>query len=303
MTFHHFATRFAFIAFIGCLAAGYLSMGVRPALAQVAAQPAATPSPAAQIPPPAPAAPAKTGPDYPDPRTFTIGVFYWVTGASSNPGVFTGRAVPDLETLSDLGKVKQGSPMIELSIPITRTGELKFEGSITKGDGTQVATADTFLYGTQFYNGDTLSSQYQITRAKLYLDDLLFPHKFPVAKFRLKSLWEVQFVKMKTTIDAPLVTAGETATGTNQIIFPTFGLAAEYAIAPHVLLRVAGSGFGLYHKADLWDGEATVSVRRGQWEFVGGGKAFHFKTSPNNEEYVTGTIVGGFAGLRWHWSL
>lgn len=275
-----------------------------PAIAQVAAQPETAQTPATTqptAPPPAPA--ANTGPDYPDPRTFTIGVFYWVTGASSDPGLITGRTALDFETLADLGKVRQATPGLELSIPITRTGELKFEGSITKGDGNQVATADTDLFSTQFYNGDQLSTQYQITRAKLYLDDLLYPHKFPVAKFRVKSLWEVQFIKLKSTIDAPLVTAGETGQGTEQILLPTFGLAAEYAIARHVLLRVAGSGFGLYHKSDIWDGEATISVRRGQWEVVAGGKAFHFKSSPNNDEYVTGTIVGGFAGLRWHWSL
>ncbi|HWF09945.1 MAG TPA: hypothetical protein VG297_15865 [Bryobacteraceae bacterium] len=276
-----------------------------PALAQVAAQPEPAQTPVATQPiAPPPAAPAaKTGPDYPDPRTFTVGVFYWVTGAASNPGLITGRTAFDFETLSDLGKVRQSTPVLELSIPITRTGELKFEGSITKGDGNQVASADTDLFATQFYKGDQLSTQYQITRAKLYLDDLLYPHKFPVAKFRVKSLWEVQFVKFKSTIDAPLVTAGETGQGTKQIVLPTFGLAAEYAIVPHVLLRVAGSGFGLYHRADIWDGEATISVRRGQWELVGGGKAFHFKSAPNSDEYVTGTIVGGFAGLRWHWSL
>src|SRR6185312_1446658 len=224
-------------------------------------------------------------------------------GAATNPGIISGRAALDFETLSDMGKVRQSTPLVELSIPITRTGELKFEGSITKGDGTQVASADTFLLGTQFYKGDTLSSQYQITHAKLYLDDLLFPHKFPVSKFRPKSLWELQFVKVKSTVDAPLVTAGETGQGTKQLVLPTFGLAAEYALAPHVLFRVAGSGFGLYHGSDIWDGEATISVRRGQWELVGGGKAFHYKSALNSEPYVTGTIVGGFAGIRWHWSL
>jgi hypothetical protein len=116
-------------------------------------------------------------------------------------------------------------------------------------------------------------------------------------------LWEVQFVKIKSTIDAPLVTSGQTSNGSRQILLPTFGLAAEYAIAPHVLFRVAGSGFGLYHKSDIWDGEATLSWRRGAWEVVGGGKAFHFKSSPNNTEYMSATITGAFAELRWHWSL
>jgi hypothetical protein len=274
-----------------------------PGFAQVAAPPPGGNPASPQTAAPATPAAANSAPDYPDPRTFTIGAFYWVTTSASTPGLITGRTATDNETLSDLGKVKPATPLVELSFPISRTGELKFEGSLTKGDGTQTASADTALFSTQFLKGDTLSSQYQITRAKFYLDDLLFPHKFPVAKFRLKSLWGVEFVKVKSTIDAPNVTTGLTAQGTKQIFLPSFGLAAEYAVAPHVLFRVAGSGFGLYHKSDMWDGEATISIRHGQWEFVGGGKAFHYKSSPNNDQYVVGTIVGGFAGLRWHWSL
>src|SRR5207302_1726455 len=131
-------------------------------------------------------------------------------------------------------------------------------------------SADTALWSTQFYKGDYLATQYQVQSGKLYLDDLLYPHKFPVAKFRLKSLWAVQFVKIKSTIDAPLVTTGETGSGSHQILLPTVGLAAEYAIAPHILLRAGGSGFGLYHKSDIWDAEATISWRRGMWELLGG---------------------------------
>jgi hypothetical protein len=260
--------------------------------------PAPQPAPAQGQPPGRPAA----VPDYPDPRTFTLGIFYWVTGPGTNPSLESGHLATDLETLKDLGKAHR-TPGVEASIPISRTGALHFEYFRTKGDGNQTAAADTALFSTQFYKGDYLATQYQVQGAKLYLDDLLYPHKFPVARFRIKSLWEAQFVRIKSTIDAPLILSGETGTGSRQIVFPTFGLAAEYAIAPHVLFRAAGSGFGLYHKADLWDGEATISYRRGNWEIVGGGKAFHFKTSPNNTEYMTATFAGAFAGVRWHWSL
>jgi hypothetical protein len=97
---------------------------------------------------------------------------------------------------------------------------------------------------------------------------------------------------MKNTIDAPYLdqsAAPETAIGTKQIFLPTFGIAAEYAISPHVLFRVDASGFGIPHKADIWDAAATISYRRGAFEFLGGGKAFHFKTSPNSTEYLVDT--------------
>jgi hypothetical protein len=271
-----------------------------PVMGQVTSQPPET-SPPQQAPPAAPAQPAKPAvPDYPDPRTPTIGVFYWLTGPGTNLAQTTGRQATDFETLADLGKAKR-TPGIQLDFPITRTGQLRFEGFLTKGDGNTTLTTATDLFGTQFNAGDKVSSQYQITGAKLYLDDLLYPHKFPVARFRIKSLWEVQYVRVKTTVDAPLVLTGLTSTGSHQIILPTFGLAAEYAIAPHVLFRVAGSAFGLYHGSDIWDADATLAWRMGKWEVVGGGKAFHFKTSPQKTEYMSATLAGAFVGLRWHW--
>jgi hypothetical protein len=271
-----------------------------PAMGQVS-NPTPETSPPQQAPQAAPPQAAKPAvPDYPDPRTPTIGVFYWLTGPGTNPSLTTGRLATDLETLSDLGKPKR-TPVIQIDLPITRTGELRFEGFLTKGDGNQTLTTAPDLFGTQFAVGDKVATQYQITGAKLYLDDLLFPHKFPVSKFRVKSLWEVQYVRVYPKVDAPLVLTGLTGAGTHQIILPTFGLAAEYAIAPHVLLRVAGSGFGLYHKADIWDADATIAWRMGKFEVVGGGKAFHFKTSPNQTEYMSATLAGAFVGLRWHW--
>ena len=51
------------------------------------------------------------------------------------------------------------------------------------------------------------------------------------------------------------------------------------------------------------DAGATLAYRRGSWEIYGGGKALHFKSSPNAVEYVTDTITGAFVGVRWHWSL
>jgi len=264
--------------------------------------PTAPPTPA-----PVRATPAQpAGPDYPDPRTLTVGIFYWMTLPVAQPNLYGGSQVFDYETLRNLGKVRSGSPGIEVSLPITRTGELHFEYFLAKGDGNQNAPAALDLFGTSFNQGDVLATQYQIQDSKIYLDDLLFPHKFPVAKFRLKSLWEFQYVHMKSTIDAPYVDSTgvqETAEGTKQIFLPTFGLAAEYAIAKHVLLRADASGFGLPHKSDLWDAEATVSYRRGMWEIVAGGKAFHLKTSPNSDEYLSDTLAGAFVGLRWHWSL
>ena len=263
---------------------------------------------AAQTPAAPPLQPQKaTIPDYPQPRTLTIGVFYWLTIPGSGANLLTGTQAPDLETLTHLGPDHK-TPGIYISVPITRTGEIKFEGWISKGDGNQTAKDTLDLFGTTFNPGDYLATQYQIKAGKLYLDDLLWPYKFPVSRFRLKSLWEVQWISVSTTIDAPLVAGTETssgvtfetATGSRQVILPTFGLAAEYALTPNLLFRADASGFALPGRSNIWDADATLSYRRRKWELLGGYKAVHFRTSPKNTEYIEDTITGAYVGVNWH---
>jgi hypothetical protein len=259
---------------------------------------------------PRPAAPQNAqppAPDYPDPRTLTFGAFVWATGLdNSGPNLVSGSTAPDNETLDDLGKARPVAGGVEVSLPITRTGSLHFESLLAKGDGNVTTTVTTDVFGNTYGAGTALVPQYSIFASKLYLDDLLFPHKFPVAKFRLKSLWEFQYIHMKTVVDAPALntaTASAAAVGTKQIFLPTFGIAAEYALTPHVLARVDASGFGLPGKSNIWDANVTLSYRRGSWELYAGGKALHFKSSGNATEYVTDTLAGVLVGLRWHWSL
>jgi len=256
-------------------------------------QPPAAAQPAGQQPP---------EPDYPDPRTLSIELFYWLTAPGTGPDIRGGKQATGYSSLFAIGKDKPG-PGVDISYPVTRTGVLHFDGFQTKGDGNRIATLDTTLFGTSFSKGDYLSSQYQIVSGRLYLDDLLYPHKFPVARLRFKSIWAIRYLRAKATIDAPLstVTTGTTASSNRQVILPEFGVAAEYAIAPHVLFRVDGSGFGIPHKSLIWDSAATLSYRRGQWSLEGGFKALGFKTSPNKDEYIRGILYGGFAGIRYNW--
>jgi hypothetical protein len=295
-----------FLRFGVCVFSSILSFMVLPAAGQT--QQSQPPAASTQ---PAPAQGQAAVPDYPDPRTLTFGAFYWFPGPGQEPSYYGGSQAPDYRTLTNWGK-PHDLPGIEVIFPITRTGELHFEYFRGKGDGNQtVSVPNVDIFGANYVQGDYLATQYQFQSAKLYLDDLLFPHKFPVAKFRLKSLWEVEWVQIKGTVDAPILDAelaalgqaADSADATHQIILPAFGLAAEYALSPHVLLRAAISGFGIPHHSNVADAEATIAYRHGMWEIRGGGKAFHFKTSPNNVEYVTGTIAGAFVGVRWHWSL
>ena len=56
----------------------------------------------------APAPPRQAVPDYPDPRTLMIGVFYFLTSPSKGPDIVGGAQATAYENVSDLGKGKGG---------------------------------------------------------------------------------------------------------------------------------------------------------------------------------------------------
>ncbi len=93
------------------------------------------------------------------------------------------------------------------------------------------------------------------------------------------------------------------AQGTRTIFYPEFGIAAEYALAPHILLRAAVAGFAIPGKAVIGDGEATIGYRHGLLELRGGVKLLHYKTLPQTDDYLKGTLTGAFVDLRVHYAL
>lgn len=271
-----------------------------PAPAPVPAEPAERP----QAPPPPPPLPPRSK-DYPDPQGLTFGVFYWIALPGQEPDIKTGKKSGQFEDLLNIGKPKQ-APGVEISYPISRTGTLRAEGFQIKGAGSQTLRGDTAPLGLGYSKGDLLSTGYRVRGAKVYLDDLFWPHKYPVAKFRVKSQLGIQFLQARANLDAPLKATTTslstfTTNGTKQLFLPVIGMAAEYAVAPHVLFRVGGSGFALPHKSYYYDGDASLAIRRKHVELVVGFKALGFRTSPNSEYLLKDILSGGYGGLRWHW--
>ena len=284
---------------------------------QLQAPTAQAPAPAAQPAAQAPSGPQRPPvlakgkkpdvPDYPDPRTITFGAYYFGTVPGNGPDVQAGKITRDFGTIRGLGKEHMG-PGVFASVPVSRTTEIRFEGFETKGAGNQKLTGkDPAVFGTQFNAGDYLSNSYRVVSGKLWVDDLFWPHKFPVAKFRVKAIYGARYLVVKGVIDAPLklpsgaTFAGVTALGNKQVVLPAIGLAPEFAISKHLLFRVEGSGFTLPHRSALWDGEATLSYRRQTLEVFGGFKAVGFKTSPKQDFFYSGQVYGGVVGLKYHW--
>ena len=278
-----------------------------PAAPAPAAQPAAQDASVPQRPPVLAKGKKPDVPDYPDPRTLTIGAYIFGTVPGNGPDVRAGKVTTSYGTILGLGKEHMG-PGVFVSMPVARTTEIRFEGFETKGAGNQkLPGPDPAVFGTQFNVGDYVSNSYRVVSGKLWADDLFWPHKFPVSKFRVKAIYGVRYLAVKGVMDAPLkipsgsTVAGVTASGNKQVVLPALGFAPEYALSKHMLFRVEGSGFLLPHRSALWDGEATLSYRRQQLEVFGGFKAVGFKTSPQKDFYYSGQVYGGVFGIKYHW--
>ena len=273
-----------------------------PSQSTPAAQTPATPSPNTP--------PASKEPDYPDPRGITIGVFGLYNLPSIGPDIRGGAAASlsnTYENLPNIGQAYKIIPQFEFSIPVTRTGTIYAEFQRYHGWADQTISRDTFIDTYSFVPNDSIHTTYHIITSRIYLDDLLFPEKFPVPRLRFKSIWGIRYISVTQTVDSPTedATAGLGGTsfelGTNYIFFPEFGAAVEYAMTPHTLFRVEAAGFGFPHHSNMADTAATLSYRKKNLEFLMGVKMLHFKTSPRKEEYEVGTFITPFVGVRWHW--
>jgi hypothetical protein len=120
----------------------------------------------------------------------------------------------------------------------------------------------------------------------------------------------LQYVNVGTNISAPFkaVTSDangnvntNTASGTKTLFYPTIGIGLGSEFGHHFRWEIKGSGFGLPHRGNIWDAQGTIAFRVGPVEILGGEKAYHFKTSPQAEQYFEQTLEGAFVGVRYYW--
>jgi hypothetical protein len=169
------------------------------------------------------------------------------------------------------------------------------------------ASAFYTFFSTSYLPRDQLLTRYMLRSAKISLDYLTYPGPPGGAKFRLKTLWQVQGVWFKTGIDAPFKEVqtdyygnptSNTAIGTSYFIYPSVGIGIEHFVSRHFRWEAKGSGFGFPHHATIWDVEAKAAVRYGHFEFLAGYKGFGFKTSPARPEYAHATMSGPYVGVQ-----
>lgn len=249
-------------------------------------------------PPPLPPRPPDV--KMPDEGRISIGIWGWLP--TGNPIYDKGKLAASTEAshLRFAGKPKLGRGVI-LSLPAGGHNAIRISYFDTKASGNVNAPTDLNLWSTGFTAGDYLSTNYRLRGGKFSYEFLTWPYPIGSRRFRLKTLWQVQYAKIESTFNAPLsTTETSVATGSKTVILPTLGLGITEYFSRNVHFDANASGFTLPHRAALGDVDASLSFRFSKLELQAGGKMYYFKTSPKGDFYMKGMLTGAFVGLKFY---
>ena len=289
-------------------ASGQAQTPPAPAQPPAAQAPSLSQAPPAQTPPPpAPTVAQAPNQDNSGEGAFSFQAFYWLT--KGHPDMFAGKThvATTPGDLSFPGDAKY-SPGVVVSFPAGSDNSVRVSYFRTQGTGNTVASKELNIFSTDFTTGDYLATRYTLQNVKVSLDFLSYPTP-PTSKFRLKTLWEVQYLTLYSSVDGPLKpilvdSSGNlipnTGEGTRYFFLPSFGAALEHTTTKNFRWEIRFSGFGIPHRAALWDGQAYIAYRIDRFELTAGYKGFYFKTSPKNDQYFKGTLSGAYVGLTWY---
>jgi hypothetical protein len=256
------------------------------------------PKPTVQLPPtlppqtPTPPQERDTGGD-----TLSLALFYWLTSAQP---ILRGGAADTTFLDGNLNFIGNKKYALEgiVTIPTGHENSLEFTYVRKQGFGNSIIPTTENFFGNNYTAGDLVITRYTLETLKLSWNYLTWPYPSNGAKFRVKTLWEVQYAGIGSTYDAPLDPDATPASGNKSVILPTLGLGWEYHPARHFRLEMKASGFGIVHHADIWDAQFSAVARYGKIELFLSYKGYHFKTSPKSDQYFTETMLGPIAGVR-----
>jgi hypothetical protein len=203
----------------------------------------------------------------------------------------------------------KGTPGGEIGIAAGLHNSIRLSYMFSKAAGTQIAANDFVAYSQTYNKGDDISTSYKFSNYKISYEYLTWPYPVENRKFRLKTLWQVQYVTFKSNYDAPIKSstpdvngnlASYATTGSKGYFTPTFGLGFHEYVSRNFHVEINGSGFAWPHSFHLVDIDGSIGYRIGKIELRGGGRAFKFRTSAKSDYYHYGTLGGAYVGVRWH---
>lgn len=276
------------------------------------------PAPPAQTAPssasPAPAAQSARPPEEPnvlEDGGFSIEPIYWMN--KWQPGLKGGASAANagsgFQNLDYPGNSDYGLGA-EAGIPTGHSNTLRVSYFRVLGNANSTVGANgTTVYSEPYSAGDYLVQHYNLQMIKISWDYLSYTWRRKSGNIHFKTLYEFQYVNFGTSLYAPFVpittdAAGNTDTnsssGSQHVFLPTLGGELEQSLGGKFRWEIKGSGFGIPHHSVIWDAQADIAFRLNKFELIAGEKAYHFKSSPQGDQYVEDTLQGVFVGLRYY---
>ena len=250
----------------------------------------------------------------PGEQGISLGMSLWF--ANSKPGLEKGSfpyAYPGNIDLQGKPKVDQG---FEAGVALGLHNVLRVSFFQTRASGNINAPSELGLITQVYLQGDYLATDYHLQSVKLSFDYLTWPYPVKTSRFRLKTLWQVQYLRVRVGFDAPYLAITDSlgnpltdSSGnllsyatekTYQFYLPEVGLGVQEWVKPGFRLEASGSGFSIPHHQNSWNFETSANFRASHYELRVGVRGYHFRTSAQQDFWVRGTMVGPFFGLRWY---
>lgn len=246
----------------------------------------------------------------------------WFVGVSGwfpreEPGFDKGRAslFTNPSKLQFLGKPKiaQGG---EIGMAAGAHNTLRVAYFESRAAGNFTTGHDITVLDQTYTAGTFVTTNYRLQNVKISFEYLTWPFPVESRRFRLKTLWQLQYVNFRSAFDGPFLpttdSSGNLLTDANGnpisfaaqqskwFISPSFGLGVAHYASKYFRLEANASGFTIPRHTTIWDADASANIRFGHFELRVGGKAFHFKTSTQQDFYMHNIMGSAFAGLRWY---
>ena len=237
---------------------------------------------------------------------FSIEPLYWLNHAQ--PAMKGGAAATTYENQNFSGNA---NPALggELSVPTGNSNTLRASYFRVLGNANATETQTITFFSQTYSPGDYVTQHYNLQSAKISWDYLSYTWRKQPGNIHFKTLYELQYTNVSANFAAPFKsittdssgnTNDNTASGSRHVLLPTFGGELEQSLGGKARWEIKGSGFGIPHHGVIWDAQADVALRLHNFELIAGEKAYHFKTSPQAEQYFTDTLDGVFAGIRYY---
>ena len=228
----------------------------------------------AQPPPPPPKVPDVRRPGE---SGFWVGVEGWFP--TQQPEQFGGKQNTITTNSTHLpfeGKPKYAQT-VEAGLAVGLHNQLKFTFTNFRAAGDFTTPVIVSAFGQTYSGGTYISTNYHVQRASSLTNSSPGRIRWAVRRFRLKTLWQVQYTNVSAVFDSPLNyfdsngnlildSTGHpvnlSGAGTKHIFSPEFGLGFSYYPSRHVRIELNGSGFGFPHRYLIWDGDVRVNYRR-----------------------------------------